>query len=57
VLGAIIAFLIFLLVGIIFGTVKSPTRDDLMLIASSFVLLVIAWFYKKEKLNDKDKIK
>ena len=45
----LVGFLILLVVSIIFGTLTFPTQDDLILVLSSSMLLVLAWLYRREK--------
>ena len=45
----LVGFLILLVVSIIFGTLTFPTQDDLILVLSSSMLLVMAWLYRREK--------
>ena len=46
---AIIGFIILLLVAVTFGTITYPTRDELLLIASSAGLLIMAWLSKRDR--------
>ena len=48
-LMAIIGFIILLLVAVTFGTITYPTRDELLLIASSAGLLIMAWLSKRDR--------
>jgi len=48
-LMGLVGFLILLVVSIIFGTLTFPTQDDLILVLSSSMLLVMAWLYRREK--------
>lgn len=48
-LMAIVGFIILLLVAITFGTITYPTRDELLLIASSAGLLIMAWLSKRDQ--------
>jgi hypothetical protein len=46
---ALIAFLFFIFIALISGTVKMPTGDDITLIIASLSLFVVAWLKKQEK--------
>jgi hypothetical protein len=48
-LMAIVGFIILLLVAVTFGTITYPTRDELLLIASSAGLLIMAWLSKRDR--------
>ncbi|MEM2894330.1 MAG: hypothetical protein QW486_09375 [Candidatus Bathyarchaeia archaeon] len=52
---ALIALTIFLLVSAVYGTLKPPTIEDLMLLISSGSLLVLSWLYKESKKYDEKK--
>lgn len=45
----LVGLLILLVVSIIYGTIAFPTQDDLILVLSSSMLLVMAWFIRREK--------
>lgn len=46
---AMIGILIILFVGVVFGTIEFPSLDDLMLLLSSSMFVLLMWMYKKEK--------
>jgi len=46
---AVIGFLILLLVGLFFGTITYPTRDELILIVSCISLFIMTWLNKRDK--------
>jgi uncharacterized membrane protein YdjX (TVP38/TMEM64 family) len=48
-LAAFVGLLILFIVSIAFGTLASPSQDELLLILSSSMLVVMAWLYKREK--------
>ena len=48
-LMGLVGLLILLVVSIIYGTLAFPTQDDLILVLSSSMLLVMAWLYRREK--------
>ena len=48
-LMGIIGFLILLLVGLFFGTITYPTRDELILIASCAGLFIMTWLNQRDK--------
>ena len=48
-IGAVISFLILIVVACIFGTLTFPTQDEGILVITSTCLLIIALLYKKEK--------
>ncbi len=51
-LAALIGFLIFLFVALLFGTITPPTKDELLLLLSSFSFLVITWLYTRERRGE-----
>ena len=53
---AIIAFLFFIVIALISGTVTFPTRDELVLVFASISLLIVSWLYKREEQTHKEKI-
>ena len=56
----IIGFLCLLIIAIIYGTLKLPTQDELILILASSMFLIIAWVYRREKhtpKGDKEEVK
>ena len=52
--AAIAATLFFIVIAIISGTLTFPSQEDLILILSSMILLIVSWFYVKEKRSDKE---
>jgi len=46
---AVIGFLILILVGLFFGAITYPTRDELILIASCAGLFIMTWLNKRDK--------
>lgn len=50
----LIALIIFIIIAVISGTIKTPTGDDITLLIAASSLLVIAWFKKREKKDDVD---
>lgn len=45
----LIALIIFIIIAVISGTIKTPTGDDITLLIAASSLLVIAWFKRREK--------
>ena len=52
---AIVAFLFFILIALLSGTVTFPTRDEFILVFASVSLLFVSWLYKREERALKEK--
>ena len=52
---AIVAFLFFIVIALLSGTVTFPTRDEFILVFASLSLLIVSWLYKREERALKEK--
>jgi len=52
---AIVAFLFFIVIALLSGTITFPTRDEFVLVFASISLLVVSWLYKREEQANKEK--
>jgi len=46
---SLIGLLIFVLLAVVFGSIAFPSLDELTLLLSSSMFLLIAWMYKKDR--------
>ncbi len=51
-LAAVVALLIFIAVGLISGTITTPTKDEITLLGLSVVLLIVSYLKSKDKLAE-----
>jgi positive regulator of sigma E activity len=54
---AFMALIFFILILIISGSMTYPNQEDLILMFSSFSILVMSWLYVKETKKDQEKEK
>ncbi len=48
-LVAVVALLFFLLIALLSGTITLPTKDEILLLISSFGLLIFSWIRMRER--------
>jgi len=53
---AVIAFIFLILVGVVFGTITYPTRDELILIASCTGLLIMLWLNRRDRSTSEKEV-
>jgi uncharacterized membrane protein len=51
-LAAVVALLIFILVGLVSGTITMPTQEELILLGSSVVLLIFSYLKSRERISE-----